>query len=129
MTTSRVWLVTGASSGLGLELVRFIASKGEKVIATSRSPDKLKGLGLDNGNVKAAYLDHNAPLSAVKASIDEILKIHGGIDVVVNNAAYVQTGMVEELTPEETQKQFQANVFGPINVYRAILPHNYAPEA
>ncbi|KAI8628353.1 hypothetical protein F5Y19DRAFT_149322 [Xylariaceae sp. FL1651] len=119
MAASRVWLVTGCSSGFGLELVKIIASRGERVIAASRSPDKLAGLA----GVKAAYLDHNEPLPKVQAAVNEILRIYGTVDVVINNAAYVQTGTVEETTPEETQRQFQANTFGPINVYRAILPH------
>ncbi|KAI0144358.1 hypothetical protein GGR57DRAFT_482337 [Xylariaceae sp. FL1272] len=55
--------------------------------------------------------------------MQKIIEIYGTVDIVVNNAAYVQTGTVEETTPEETQRQSQANTFGPINVYRAILPH------
>ncbi|KAI1261346.1 hypothetical protein F5Y18DRAFT_401768 [Xylariaceae sp. FL1019] len=115
----RVWLITGASAGIGLELAKIAASRGDHVIAASRSPDKLSGLE----GIKAARLDHNEPLDKVKADIDAIVAIYGNVDIVVNNAAYVQTGSVEETTTEETQRQFQANTFGPINVYRAILPH------
>ncbi|KAI1172383.1 hypothetical protein F4777DRAFT_515734 [Nemania sp. FL0916] len=119
MTTSRVWLITGASSGIGLELAKEAASRGDRVIAATRSPERLKDLT----GITAARLDHNEPLPQVQAAIDDIVNIYGTIDIVVNNAAYVQTGTVEEATPEEMQKQFQANTFGPINVYRAILPH------
>ncbi|KAI1756268.1 hypothetical protein F4782DRAFT_485522 [Xylaria castorea] len=117
--SSRVWLITGASGGFGLELAKVAASRGERVIAASRSPHKLAGLP----GITAVRLDHNEPLSQVQAAIKDIVDIFGTVDVVVNNAAYVQTGTVEEATPEETQNQFQANVFGPINVYRAILPY------
>ncbi|KAI0206677.1 hypothetical protein F4808DRAFT_404877 [Astrocystis sublimbata] len=115
----RVWLITGASAGLGLELAKIVASRGERVIAATRSPHKLAGLP----GIVAARLDHNESQSQVQAAIDDIIGIYGTVDVVVNNAAYVQTGTVEETTPEETQAQFQANTFGPVSVYRAILPH------
>ncbi|KAI0842482.1 hypothetical protein F5Y06DRAFT_292413 [Hypoxylon sp. FL0890] len=89
MPSSRVWLTTGASSGLGLELAKAAASHGDRVIATTR-----------NNNLSAP------------TAIDAIIKIHGTVDLVVNNAAYLQTGTVEETSPEETLRQFQANVFG-----------------
>jgi NAD(P)-dependent dehydrogenase (short-subunit alcohol dehydrogenase family) len=118
MAASRVWLITGASAGIGLELAKIAASQGHRVIAASRNPSKISGLK----GIEAARLDHNEPLEKVQADIDAIIAKHGTLDVVVNNAAYVQSGTVEETTPEETQRQFQANTFGPINVYRAVLP-------
>lgn len=127
MSSSRVWLITGASAGLGLELAKIAASHGDRVIAASRSPEKLKGV-LPEG-ITAARLDHNEPFPQVQAAIKDIIAMHGAVDIVVNNAAYVQTGMVEEATAEETQRQFQANTFGPIGVYRAILPHLRARAA
>lgn len=120
MGGSRVWLITGASSGFGLELAKLVASRGDRVIATSRNPKKLSGLP---EGITAARLDQNEPLPQIQAAMNEIIKIHGTVDIVVANAGYVQTGTVEECSPEETLKQFQANTFGPINVYRAILPH------
>lgn len=128
MTNSRVWLITGASAGLGLELAKIAASQGDRVIAASRSPEKLKGDLLPKG-ITTARLDHNEPFPQVQAAVKDIIAIHGVVDIVVNNAAYVQTGMVEEATAEETQRQFQANTFGPIAVYRAILPHLRARAA
>ncbi|KAI0409177.1 hypothetical protein F4802DRAFT_545712 [Xylaria palmicola] len=125
MGAPRVWLITGASSGIGLELAKIAASRGDRVIAATRSPQKLAGL---NG-IKPARLDHNEPLPQVQTAIKDIIDIYGNVDIVVNNAAYVQTGTVEETTTEETQRQFQANTFGPINVYRAILPHLRAKRA
>ncbi|KAI0434782.1 hypothetical protein F5Y09DRAFT_217375 [Xylaria sp. FL1042] len=125
MTTPRVWLITGASSGFGLELAKIAASGGDRVIAASRSPPKLAGLE----GIKAAYLDHNEPFEKVQAAIKDIIDIYGTVDVVVNNAAYVQTGTIEETSVEETERQFQANTFGPINVYRAVLPTLRAKRA
>ncbi|KAI8949194.1 hypothetical protein F4801DRAFT_554261 [Xylaria longipes] len=117
--SSRIWLITGASAGFGLELAKVAASRGDRVIAASRSPHKLAGLP----GITAVRLDHNEPLPQIQAAIKDIIDIYGTVDVIVNNAAYVQTGTVEEATTEETQRQFQANTFGPINVYRALLPH------
>jgi len=117
---SRVWLITGASSGFGLELARVAAERGDRVLAASRNPSNID---LHHKNVRAVKLDHNEPLPQLKEAVNNIVSIHGCIDIVVNNAAYVQTGTVEETSPEETLRQFQANFFGPINLYRAVLPH------
>lgn len=122
MAPGKVWLITGASSGIGLELAKVAAARGDSVIAATRSPKKIEAMGLSK-NIKAAYLDHNEPLPQIKTAIQTIISIFGTVDIVVNNAAYVQTGMLEELSPEESLQQFQVNVLGPLNIYRAILPH------
>ena len=119
---SRIWLITGASSGFGLELVRVAARQGDRVLAASRTPEKLNAL-VSSDMVKPVYLDHNQPLSQIQAAVQDILAIHGTVDIVVNNAAYVQTGMLEEVSPEDSLRQFQANTLGPLNLYRALLPH------
>lgn len=123
---SRVWLITGCSSGFGLELAKVAASRGDKVLASSRNPDKVD---LDHENIKLVRLNHNEPLDHIKKVVNDLIDVFGTIDIVVNNAGYVQTGTVEEATPEETFKQFQANVFGPLNVYRAVLPHLRAKKS
>jgi NAD(P)-dependent dehydrogenase (short-subunit alcohol dehydrogenase family) len=117
----QTWLVTGASSGLGLHLAIVAAKQGNKVIATTRSPKKAPQT--QDQNISFVYLDQNEPLDKIKQDMNLIISAHGPIDVVVNNAAYVQMGVLEDLTPEDTYQQFQTNVFGALNVYRAILPH------
>lgn len=117
----QVWLVTGASSGFGLELVKIIAGKGDCVLAASRTPEKLSSLASDN--VKPVRLDHTEPLDLIQSAIKDILASYGTIDTIVNNAAYVQTGILEEVSPEDSLRQFQANTLGPLNLYRALLPH------
>ncbi|BCR92231.1 putative secondary metabolism biosynthetic enzyme [Aspergillus chevalieri] len=119
---SRIWLITGASSGFGLELARAAARQGDRVLAASRTPEKLNAL-VSSDKVKPVYLDHNQPLSQIQSAVRDILAVHGTVDIVVNNAAYVQTGMLEEVSPEDTLRQFQANTLGPLNLYRALLPH------
>ncbi|KAI2627392.1 NAD(P)-binding protein [Hypomontagnella submonticulosa] len=121
MSSPRVWLITGTSSGFGLELAKVAASHGDRVFAGTRDPSKMSGP--IPASITVVRLDPNEPLPLIQAVINDIIDTHGGIDVVVSNAAYVQAGPIEEATPEETLRQFQANVFGPVNVYRAVLPH------
>lgn len=117
----QIWLVNGASSGFGLGLVKIIAGKGDRVLAASRNLEKLASLV--SNNVKPVLLDHNKPLDQLQSAINDILTIYGTVDIVVNNAAYVQTGILEEVSPEDTLRQFQANTLGPLSFYRTLLPH------
>lgn len=129
MNPPRTWLITGTSSGFGLELAKVVARKGDRVIATSRSwrPDSSSSSSsLDNigpGEIVRAQLDHNEPLTAVQAAVAAVITRYGVPDVVFNNAAYLQRGFLEATSPEDTLRQYQANVFGPLNVYRALLPY------
>lgn len=122
MSTPRIWLITGTSSGFGLELAKIVASKGDRVIATSRSP-KPDGPLANIPGINIAQLDQNQPLDQIKAAIAAIVDKYGVPDIVFNNAAYIQNAILEEVSPEVTLRQYQANVFGPLNVYRAILPY------
>ena len=116
----KVWLITGTSSGFGLEIARCAARRGDRVIAASRSPQNIAHLHTEG--IKPIRLDPNEPLPQIQAAASDALAVYGTIDVV-NNAAYIHIGVLEELAPEETLQQFQANLFGPLNVYRAILPY------
>ncbi|KAJ4289380.1 hypothetical protein N0V88_006858 [Collariella sp. IMI 366227] len=118
----RVWLITGCSSGLGLHLAKVAAGRGDRVLAASRNPENATELAAQK-NITVVRLDHNEGLPKLQEAIKDIIAAHGPIDIVVNNAAYVQTGVVEEASEEETFRQFQSNLFGPINLYRAVLPH------
>ncbi|KAL2167449.1 hypothetical protein VTG60DRAFT_1200 [Thermothelomyces hinnuleus] len=118
---SRVWLITGCSSGFGPQLAKVPAARGDRVLAASRNREKARDLS-GQENIKVVLLDYNDDLAKIREAISGFAEIWGHIDVVVNNAAYVQTGTIEETTPEKTLRQFQANVFGPLNLYRAVLP-------
>ncbi|EGE86399.2 3-oxoacyl-[acyl-carrier-protein] reductase [Blastomyces dermatitidis ATCC 18188] len=72
--------------------------------------------------VPALKLDPNQTLEEIKAAMKDIVTIYDSIDIVVNNAGYVQTGILEEVTPEATFRQFQVNTFGPLNGFCAVLP-------
>jgi len=123
MDTQKVWLVTGASKGLGLTLVKKLLKGGYKVAATSRNVNDLnKEVGEQNANFLALEVDLVNEPSVAKA-VAEIVQTFGTIDVVVNNAGYGQLGTIEELSDEEARKNFDINVFGSLNIIRQVMPH------
>lgn len=123
MPQQLVWLITGTSYGLGRDMTLAALRRGDRVIATARarSFDKLADLKAQGADV--LELDVTAPLETLHEVARKAVAIHGRVDVVVNNAGYIETGALEEMTPEETLDQFKTNVFGPLNVNRAFLPY------
>lgn len=123
MDKNKTWLVTGASQGLGLSLVKQLLEQGHQVAAISRSEAALrKAVGFTNGHflpLQAAVTDEAAVGRAVDAAIAQF----GSIDVVVNNAGYGLGGSIEELTDKETRANFDVNVFGTLNVIRKVMPY------
>jgi len=122
MSTKKVWFVTGASKGLGLSLVKRLLNEGYRVAATSRKLGNLEKEidSVDNFlALEANVTDENS----VKAAIAKTIETFGGIDVVVNNAGYGHLGTLEELTDREVRENFEANVFGVLNVIRQVTPH------
>jgi NAD(P)-dependent dehydrogenase (short-subunit alcohol dehydrogenase family) len=122
MDTKKVWLVTGASKGLGLTLVKRLLDEGYKVAAISRTLETLKkNIGT---SVNFLPLEANvADEKSVRIAIAKTLEAFGGIDIVVNNAGYGQLGTLEELTDKESRENFDTNVFGLLNVIRNVMPH------
>src|SRR5579864_2630970 len=121
MATSKVWLITGAGRGLGVDIAKAALAGGQKVVATGRDTDKVaKALGKSAG-LLVVKLDITKPAdaeSAVKAAVDQF----GHIDVLVNNAANFYAGFFEELSPEQIERQLSTSLIGPMNVTRAVLP-------
>jgi len=123
MNTKKVWFVTGASKGLGLTLVKKLLADGYRVAATSRDASVLSA---EVGNNTSDFLPLGVDLvdeKSVTAAIDKAIQQFGRVDVVVNNAGYGQLGTLEELTDKEARQNFDVNVFGTLNVIRAIMPH------
>jgi len=114
-------LVTGCSSGIGHATAVLFAKNGWNVIATMRQPDASQQLA-GSQNVLVARLDVQDQTSihdAIRAGITHF----GKIDALINNAGYGQYGLFEAVPPEKVRQQFDVNVFGVMDVTRAILPH------
>ncbi len=114
-------LITGSSSGIGRASAQLFAQKGWNVVATMRSPDKETELNRLE-HVLCTRLDVT-DASSIAAAIHDGITAFGRIDAVLNNAGYGLTGPFEATTREEIRRQFDTNVFGTLDVIRAILPH------
>lgn len=114
-------LITGASSGIGKASAETFADKGWNVIATMRSPAAAGALAQRN-NVMVAPLDVEESES-IAAAIEKGIAHFGGIDVLLNNAGMNVPGIFEAIPPARAQEIFRVNVFGVMDVTRAILPH------
>ena len=116
----KTMLITGASSGIGKEAAKVFAADGWNVVATMRSPEKEQDL-VPSDNMMLTRLDlQNA--ASIQEAVGQALKKFGRIDLLVNNAGYGQYGLLEEVTPEKIRQQFVTNVFGVIELMRALLP-------
>jgi NAD(P)-dependent dehydrogenase (short-subunit alcohol dehydrogenase family) len=125
MDDQKVVIVTGSSSGIGLESALLLARNGYITYATMRSPEK-------DTSVKAAVQNEGLPIrvvqldvtddSSVKNAVNHIISEAGRIDVLVNNAGYGLGGALEDLAMEEIKSQFETNLFGLIRVTQVVLP-------
>ncbi|KAK3396811.1 hypothetical protein B0T20DRAFT_356544 [Sordaria brevicollis] len=121
-----VWLITGCSSGFGAEFVRQLLSSGDLVIATARNTAKLSHLQEiphSENQLSLFQLDVTHSQESLNATVAEAIKVHGRIDVLINNAGYVAFGGWEDLGYKGFVKQFETNVFGVLKVTNAVLPH------
>ncbi|KAH9476306.1 putative oxidoreductase YusZ [Psilocybe cubensis] len=124
----KVWLITGASSGFGKRLVTSILARGDLVIATARSLDKLESVisELDSQymeRLRTLQLDVTDGEEKIKTKIDQAITFWKRIDVLVNNAGFGVPGMVEEGGTKILRRQFETNVFGTLDVTTATLPY------
>ena len=123
MTTARTWLVTGASKGLGLSLVKTLLRGGYRVAATSRTKEALiQAVGPASAGFLPLAVDLTNEAS-VQQGVQQAIDHFKTLDVVVNNAGYGIGGSVEELSMEEIRQCFDVNLFGTIHIIRAVLPH------
>ncbi|VDC00545.1 unnamed protein product [Peniophora sp. CBMAI 1063] len=126
-TERLVWLVTGASSGLGLALVKRILARGDRVIATARTPSKFSSLLPDASpdQLHTVYLDVTAPFEDIQRVMDAAVSRWGRIDILVNNAGLIDTiGPGEELgTSGVFERVMDTNFFGVVKCTNALLPH------
>jgi NAD(P)-dependent dehydrogenase (short-subunit alcohol dehydrogenase family) len=120
---SKVWFVTGASSGIGAGVVRAALEAGDRVVATARNVEKLRSAIGQPASDRLAYLpldvtSEQEALQAIAAGVEKL----GRIDVLVNNAGYSLLGNLESLTKDQIERQFATNFYGVLYVLRAALP-------
>ena len=116
------WFITGASSGFGRLLAEYLLSLDAKVVATARRVETLQDLVKHHaGNVVTLELDVTKQHSIDQAVADALSRV-GHIDVLVNNAGYGVAGAVEEVSESEYMPMFETNLFGLINLTKALLP-------
>jgi NAD(P)-dependent dehydrogenase (short-subunit alcohol dehydrogenase family) len=118
---SKVWLITGAGRGMGVDIAKAALAAGNKVVATGRNTDKVSQAMGKSADLFVVKLDITKPTdaeSAVNVSVDKF----GRIDVLVNNAANFYAGFFEELSPKQMESQLSTSRIGPMNVTRAVLP-------
>lgn len=126
MINKKVLLVTGASKGIGLEIVLRGLEEGYHVVGTSRNAESLTNAVKEKAPEKindftAVEMSFNT--ESINATIEKIIEDLGRIDVLVNNAGYAILGALEEFSIEEVKTNFEVNVFGVLQVMQAVLPH------
>ena len=113
---SKVIFITGASSGIGKAIGEFLHQKNFKVYGTSRNPERV-----ENSIFPLVKLDVRN-VESIQMAVAEILSKEDRIDVVINNAGVGITGPLEEIPTAEIKNNFETNLFGPIEVIKAVLP-------
>jgi NAD(P)-dependent dehydrogenase (short-subunit alcohol dehydrogenase family) len=121
MSEKKVWLITGASRGLGVDIARSALAAGHAVVATGRDAAKVAAAVGRHDNLLATALDVTRPQEA-QAAVEAAVAQFGRIDILVNNAGNFFAGFFEELSPEQVRDQIETLLFGPMNVTRAVLP-------
>jgi NAD(P)-dependent dehydrogenase (short-subunit alcohol dehydrogenase family) len=120
-TDKETWFITGASRGFGAEIVEKALEAGHQVVAAARKPEQITERFGENENLLAVALDVTDEAQA-KAAVDAAVEQFGRIDVLVNNAGRGLLGAVEEASDAEVRAVYETNVFGLLNVTRAVTP-------
>jgi NAD(P)-dependent dehydrogenase (short-subunit alcohol dehydrogenase family) len=122
--TRQVWFVTGTSSGFGLSTVQELLKTGYKVAATTRSLAKLQAALGGEFHVNCLPLEVDLTNeSSIKQAVEQTISHFGQLDVVVNNAGYLQAGIIEDVSRDQVVRQFEINFLAVHAVVQAVLPH------
>jgi NAD(P)-dependent dehydrogenase (short-subunit alcohol dehydrogenase family) len=122
-SSRKVWLITGANSGFGRALVEEAVAAGDVVVAAVRSTESMRELVAQHPDqVDPVQLDVTDQ-ARIAAVVDDVVRRHGRIDVLVNNAGRTHVGAVEETTDADLRSLFELHFFGPAALVRAVLPH------
>jgi NAD(P)-dependent dehydrogenase (short-subunit alcohol dehydrogenase family) len=121
MTEKKVWLVTGAGRGLGVDIARSALAAGHAVVATARKTQSVTSALGEREDLLAVALDVT-DAAAAEGAVHAAVERFGHLDVLVNNAGSFNAGFFEEMSPEAWRAQIETTLFGPVNVTRAALP-------
>jgi NAD(P)-dependent dehydrogenase (short-subunit alcohol dehydrogenase family) len=121
MTDKKVWLITGAGRGMGIDIAQAALAAGHTVVATGRNAEAVADAVGEAHDLLVVELDITS-LASAEAAVQAALERFGRVDVLVNNAGNFYAGFFEELTPEQIERQLTTNLVGPMNVTRAVLP-------
>ncbi|MBO9562607.1 MAG: SDR family NAD(P)-dependent oxidoreductase [Niastella sp.] len=120
---TKVWFITGSSRGLGRSLTEAVLAKGHQVAATARRPEQLNELATKYpGQLLALQLDVTNN-EQIRSAVAKTIEHFGRIDVLVNNAGFGITGAAEAFTEEQVRSQLDTNLYGPIEITRAVIPY------
>ena len=117
----KIWFITGAARGMGIDIAKAALAAGNAVVATARNADTVKAALGQHDDLLAVTLDITDPASA-EAAVESAIERFGRIDVLINNAGNFYAGYFEEISPAQMRAQIETNLFGPMNVTRAVLP-------
>jgi NAD(P)-dependent dehydrogenase (short-subunit alcohol dehydrogenase family) len=121
MQNKKVWLITGAGRGMGVDIAKAALAAGNRVVATGRNTNKIiQALG-ESEDLLVVKLDITKPSDA-ETAVQAAVEKFGHLDVLVNNAASFYAGYFEELSQEQMERQLSTSLVGPMNVTRAVLP-------
>ena len=121
MTEKKVWFITGAGRGMGVEIAKAALAAGNAVVATGRNKSAVAKAVGEADDLLVVKLDITSRPDA-EAAVQATVERFGCIDVLVNNAGNFHAGYFEELAPEQMERQLATTLIGPMNVTRAVLP-------
>jgi NAD(P)-dependent dehydrogenase (short-subunit alcohol dehydrogenase family) len=121
MSDNKVFFITGAARGMGVDLVNAALAAGHSVVATARDAARVTEVFGERDNLLPVTLDITDQ-DAAKVAVDAAVERFGRIDVLVNNAGLFYAGFFEEISPAQFRQQMEVNFFGPLNITRAVLP-------
>ncbi|KAH8669025.1 hypothetical protein BX600DRAFT_539104 [Xylariales sp. PMI_506] len=117
-----LWIVSGANSGIGLCITRYVLSQGHTVIALARDLSKFPESIKDSPGVELLALDVAGPGLEIEKTVNGLIAKYGRVDVLVNNAGFGLHGPLEGLQESDIRYQFDVNFFGLVNLTKAVIP-------
>ena len=118
----KVWFITGASTGFGKAIAEVVLERGDIAVATFRKEEQANAFSSNDDGKLGVVLDVTDK-AQIKNGVDKALEAFEKIDVLVNNAGYGSMGSLEEVDEQELRYQFDVNVFGAVNMIKAVLPY------